>query len=284
MGAIYTEWKLYFMKKRYLTLLAVTAGCMLDASAQSVTKIYDHDTNNLTYLQNMPFDESRMIVVDGFVSAYQSEFYEFDEANSQLVPMIFGGVDSVSSFPTMFEDKMFFSAYTPSQGKELAYYDGTSTYVFDLNNGAGDSDPRMTIFEDELYIRANDGTAVQLFKFLGGTSFQQLTQTSDDVAQFVARRGDSYYYSTFSPQNGRQLMKTEDNNGVLSFSNIAPLSYQESIEDVVLMNGDIHILSAAYTFVDAFYRIDRVDGNDVIQTNYNENWFELLLSPFVRIQ
>lgn len=260
------------MKKRYLTIIAAIAVSITQANAQTATQIYDHDSSDLTQLFNMPYDESRMLVASGPAGLFgENHYYEFDEPNSQLIELTFNGVDEILSLPTMYEDKIFFAADLSGLGVELSAYDGTSTYFFDLNFGAGNSDPELISFEDDLYVIANNGTARQLFKYLGGTSFQQISEDSTyDVVQFIANRGDEYFYTTYNAQFGRRIKRTEDNNGSLVHSIVAPVGFQEVVEDVVMINGNIHMLSVTYSLVDASYRVDRIDGSGMISTNYFE--------------
>ncbi len=114
----------------------------------------------------------------------------------------------------MQDDKIFFAADANGLGVELAAYNGTNTFTFDFNLGAGSSNPELVQFEDDLYVIANDGTYDQLYKYLCGTNFMQITsETQGDVTQFLANRGDEYLY-TVSTQFVKQIKSTIDNNGI----------------------------------------------------------------------
>ncbi len=259
------------MKKRYLTILAAIAVSFNQANAQTATKIYDHDSTDLTQLYNMPFDENRMLVVSGFESyASKSTLFEYDFQNSQLNEMTFADVDTIYGLPELHEDKIFFASHISGLGVELTAYDGNSTFTFDFNTGGGNSNPELVSFEDDLYVIANDGSHNQLYKYQGGTSFMQISEEAQgDVAQFLANRGDEYIYSVNMPMV-KHIKSTTDNNGTLTHSMIVPTSLQETVEDVVVLNGDVHLLSVTYSFVDAAYRVDKIDASSNISTNYYE--------------
>ncbi|GAB5418113.1 MAG: hypothetical protein Crog4KO_31930 [Crocinitomicaceae bacterium] len=259
------------MKKYYLTILAAITVSFCQVNAQIATKIYDHDSTDLTQLFNMPFDENRMLVVAGFDSyASKSTLFEYDFQNNQLNEMNFTGVDTIYGLPKLHEDKIFFASHISGLGVELTAYNGSNTFTFDFNTGAGSSNPELVNFEDDLYVIANDGSYDQLYKYMGGTSFMQISEeTQGDVAQFIANRGDEYIYSVNMPMV-KHIKSTIDNNGTLTHSMIVPTNLQESVEDVVLLNGDIFLLSAMYSFVDAAYRVDMIDASSTISTNYYE--------------
>lgn len=259
------------MKTLYRTLLAALILSPAFTHAQTVNQIYDHDSTEFTQLYNMPFDESRLLVVAGFDSyASHTKLYEYDDQNSQLIEMVFSGVDTIYGVPTLHEDKIFFASYTNGLGIELSAFDGTATYSFDFNLGTGDSNPVLATFEDELFVIASDGSNRQLYKYMGGTSFFQISEeTQADVAQFIAQRGDQYVYS-INNQAIKQFKSTVDNNGILTHSTIAPTNINETVEDVVMMNGDIYMLSAFYSIVDASYRVDKIDATNLITTYHYE--------------
>lgn len=260
------------MKQKYLVLCLSLFFCASKINAQVVNQIYDHDTTDLSQLHNMPFDETKMLVVTGFFfSPAGIKFHELDQSSGQLIDLNFTDVDTILSTPEFKDDKLFFEASINGLGRELAAYDGTSTYFFDFNVGAGNSNPEIFEFENEIYVIAYDGTLRQLFKYAGGTSFEQISEEiENDVDNFIANRGDNYYYITFSSINGRSIRTTENNNGTLTHSTIAPASWQESLGDVVLLNGDIFMLSYFYTVNDGSYRVDKIDMSNTITTHHFE--------------
>lgn len=258
------------MKKRYATFYLIFFICASAINAQVVNQIYDHDTTDLNQLHNMPFDETQLLVVSGnSYSPSGIHFHELDQVANQLTEITFTDVDTIFSTPEFKDDKLFFEASINGLGRELVAYDGTSTYFFDFNLGAGNSNPQIIEFENDIYVIAYDGALRQLFKYTGGTSFQQISEEiENDVDYFIATRGNEYYYITFSTTNGRSVMSTEDNNGTLIHSYISPASFQESLGDVVLSNGAIYLLSYYYTVIDASYRIDKIDANNLITTHH----------------
>lgn len=259
------------MKQNYFSLLFTLALSSFAVNAQTVNQIYDHDSTDLNQLENMPFDASRLLVVSGFsFSSDGYRFRELDQSSGQLIDLPINNVDTLLSAPVSQGDKLFFEASINGMGREIAAYDGTSTYFFDLNTGTGNSDPEIFSFENELYAIAYDGTLRQLFKFTG-TSFQQISEeTEDDVTDFIANRGNEYYYITFSNLNGRAIKSTVDNSGALTHSTISPTSFQEALGDVVLLNGDIYFVSYVYTVTDASYRVDKIDASNMITTHHFE--------------
>ncbi|MCJ8289955.1 MAG: T9SS type A sorting domain-containing protein [Crocinitomicaceae bacterium] len=260
------------MKQKYLVLCLSLFFCASKINAQVVNQIYDHDTTDLSQLHNMPFNETKMLVVSGFAFAPAGlTFHELDQSSGQLIDLTFTNVDTILSTPEFKDDKFFFEASINGLGRELVAYDGTSTYFFDFNTGAGSSNPEIFEFENEIYVIANDGAIRQLYKYAGGTSFEQISEEiENDVDIFIANRGDEYYYITFSIVNGRAIKSTLNNNGILTHSTIVQTSWQESLVDVVLLNGDIFMLSGLYTFVDASYRVDKIDLSNTITTHHFE--------------
>ena len=260
------------MKKNYSLLSLLLVLSVTVAQAQVVNQIYDHDTTDLNQLRNMPFDESKLLVVSGFSFSQEGvKYHELDQTSGQLIDLTFNNVDTIFSSPEVKDDKLFFEASISGLGRELVAYDGTSTYFFDFNIGSGDSDPTIIKFQDDLYVTASDGAIRQLYKYTGGTTFLQITEEiEDDVVQFIANRGNDYYYTTYNPLNGKFIKTTENNNGVLTHASITPMSFQESIGDVVLLNDNIFLLSYYYTFSDASYRVDRIDVNDAVTTFHFE--------------
>lgn len=261
------------MKRHYVTLLAALAFFQFNAQSQTAIKLYDHDTMNLTQIHNMPFDETRMLVTSGYDGLYgDNHYYEFDQLNNQLIELTFNGVDTIRGLPTLHEDKIFFAADITGLGLELAAYDGTSIYFFDFNAG-GDSHPELVTFEDELYVIANNGTATQLFKYTGGTTFQQISDvTNENVLNFVARRGFEYYYTTMHAQFGKRLSKSVDwnGNGVFIHEVVSVVSQTATIQNAEIVNGDIYVVSSAFSFQDAWHAVHKIDAGGNYILRYDE--------------
>jgi len=260
------------MKQFYTILCLSTLLSATTSFSQSVTKIYDHDTTDLSLLLNMPFDETRLLVVSGAsYSPSGLSYHELNQTTSQLIDLSFPNINTIFSFPTITGDKLFFEASVNGIGREIVSYDGTTTLTYDLNAGAGDSDPEIIEFDGEVYAIAFDGGTRQLFKYDGVSNFDLISaETNAEVTDFIASRNDSYYYITFNSTDGRKIKVTEDNSGVLSHSIITPTSYQETLSEVVLLNDDIYMLSAIYTLSDVTYRVDKIDINDGITTHHFE--------------
>lgn len=267
--------EILFPMKTFYTILCflLTAG-MSASYAQTVNQIYDHDTTDLTQLHNMPFDESRLLVVSGYpFSSGGLTYHELDQGTAQLIDLSFPNVDTIRSFPKFTDDKIFFEASVTGAGKEIVAYDGTSVFIFDITPGPGSSHSRLIEFEGEIYAIANLGTFRQLYRYTetGSPTFELVSgETDADVVDFIARRNNAYYYTTFNPTTGRKIKVTTDNGGTLTHSLITPTSYQESVGDVVLLNNDIYFLSNQYTTLDASYRVDKIDINNNITTHYYE--------------
>jgi ELWxxDGT repeat protein len=263
------------MKKRYLTILAAIAVSSHQANAQTATKIYDHDALNLTQIFNMPYDETRMMVTSGFDGfATENKYYEFDEQNQQLTEITFAGVDTIRNLPVTHENKIFFTADIPGAGRELVSYDGTTTQIFDIRPGLTGSYPKAITFENELYVTAIDlNGGRQLYKYEGGTSLLQISDEliGGGVEQFLGSRGDEYFYVSINPPF-RSIKRSVDFNssGVFTHNIVTPITLNEIIQDVAMLNGEIHLVSTFYNLVDASHRVDRIDLMGNISTNYSE--------------
>lgn len=243
----------------------------LGSYAQVVNQIYDHDSTDLTELYNMPFNENRLLVVAGYdFSPEGTIYYELPQGSNQLVEMSFANVDTVFGSPRFKEDKLFFEASVAGLGRELAAFDGTTTFTFDFNNGAGNSNPELYEFDNELYVIATNGSIRQLYKYVSGTFEQISEEVQNDVVNFIANRGNEYYYITFNSTNGRFIRVTENNGGLLTHSTITQTSFQETLGHALILNGDIYTFTYIYSTIDAFYRIDKIDLNNTITTQYNE--------------
>lgn len=261
------------MRQKYFLLSLLLISLTAKLNAQIANLIYDHDTTDLSELHNMPFDETKLLVVSGFYfSPSGVHFHELNQVSNQLIDLTFVNVDTILSAPEFKDDKMFFEASISGLGRELAIYDGNSTYFIDFNVGSGNSNPEVIEFENEIYVIANDGSLRQLYKYAGGTTFDQISEEIEsDVVNFIANRGNEYYYIVSSLLNGQWIKTTENNNGVLTHSTIAPIGYQESLGDVVPLNGDIFMLSNFYTVTEASYRVDKIDASNTITTHHFEN-------------
>ena len=105
-----------------------------------------------------------------------------DEANASgseeiylATEVIAGPTGSLIYSPVAFQGKLYFSAETPSLGRELYVFDGTSTsMVVDFLPGPGsgmyDSNGALGVFNNRLLLIMNDGTTgYELYQFDGTT-------------------------------------------------------------------------------------------------------------------
>jgi ELWxxDGT repeat protein len=141
----------------------------------------------------------------------------FPELVRDIVPGLQG------SFPdnlTVFNDKLYFSAFTSSSGQELWVSDGTAAgtqLVKDINPvsvgsfGVGSSSPRdFFVFNGKLFFTADDGsTGQELWSSDGTTAGTQLVK---DIRPGLGSSTESPFYSPadFAVFNGRLFFSAND--------------------------------------------------------------------------
>ena len=258
------------MKHVYFCALFMSMLFSSAVNAQNVIKLYDHDTSNLGKIYNMPFDQNRLLVLEGSgISSTESVFNEY--VGNQLIPLSFNGVDTIYGTPQMKDDKMFFVADVTPIGKELVAYDGALTYWFDFNP-SGDSDPELIRYDDEIFVIANNGGRRQLYKYLGGTNFLQISDEIDaDVEELIAERGSSYYYTSYDASFGSsaKIRETIDPQGTVSHSDIYSITYPSNISKSVQNNGNIYFLNSIYTFSGASNYVLEITVNGNVSTYHS---------------
>jgi ELWxxDGT repeat protein len=136
-----------------------------------------------------------------------------DEGTLCLVSDIRPG--SGSSSPnhfTVFNGKLYFSAFDGTHGRELWEYDGTSTptMVADINPGSASSFPSyLTKFNNKLYFSASDGmNGIELWVY-DGSSLPSLAAdinpSGDSTPKYLTAFNDMLYFSADSGTNGTEL-------------------------------------------------------------------------------
>lgn len=216
------------------------------AFAQPIQQIYDHDSSDLWQLHNMPFDESRLLVTSGFGSFVAPNTY-YELSNGQLNEMTFTGVDQIHGSPVALGTKMFFIGESAATGRELTYFDGTSTVSFDINSGSAHSTPLMTVDDGELIFTAKTGAERQLFRYDGGFSITQISQESGfNCSMFLGKRGNNYYFLAKSQSNATDPFRVKvavDNGGSFAITELGPLAYASGISRPIVQNGNFYFVN-----------------------------------------
>lgn len=270
------------MKK---TLLISFFMSSLIVCAQSVTKIYQHDTSSLSQLYVMPYDMSELMVVSG--SGFSSSDHEyFTYSNGTITPLTFNGVDTIVGPPVLGADRIFFKGKINGLGEELVVYDGNSTYFFDFNLGTSSSKPEIISYNNEIFIIANNGVKRQLYLYEGGSNFLQITnQLNSDVIEFLGFRNMDYYY--FEEDDSDPLLKTlvvaSNTGGNFSYSNLSSFVLNSTNSEVVELNDELYFKNSVYVGGNVIERILQIDPSNVIADYFNNtmnSFFQTLLFKF----
>jgi ELWxxDGT repeat protein len=174
----------------------------------------------------------------GFDSNSGTELWKSDGTTkgTKLVKDIYSGSTSInehyyshfhfkrpnSSYPaslTNVNGTLFFTAYEPTDGRELWKSDGTSkgtVLVTDIDPGAGSSSPvNLTIVNNTLFFNANDGTTGnELWKSDGTAAGTVLVKdinpgSSSSLPENLTSAGGILYFSAYDGTNGYELWKSD---------------------------------------------------------------------------
>ena len=121
--------------------LATLTGATVTASSQTVGRGQWPVTEVLAF-------------APAVLTSYTGQF------NPSVVDIQAGASGSGTSYMTVFNDKLYFSAFDVTSGRELWVYDGTNppSRVADIRAGAaGSSSSDLTVFNNKLYFAADDG-------------------------------------------------------------------------------------------------------------------------------
>ncbi|MCR9172542.1 MAG: T9SS type A sorting domain-containing protein [bacterium] len=249
------------MKNKVIFTLLFALGIFSEANSQSVNVIYDHDSINIKQIYESPFVSGELIVVTGDpYSPFDNRFYVLPSPGAQLVEMTFTNVAAIKSDPVFQGSKMFFKGSIPGLGQELVMFDGTSTYLFDMDNSPASSSPIITEFDGDIFVNSIIGSSRELFKYDGGTGFSSIADGSDDQPyEFAGQRGDDYAYITYSIQNGTKIKVTTDNNGVLSTMEVAQLETGEEFIDAKVLNNEVFVQTKLNDASGTIHRVYKID-------------------------
>lgn len=185
--------KLNLMKFFYLILiLFLSQGAF--AQSNYVSTYLENPVINAFELHSLPWDETRLYqYTRNNGSGY--EVFTIDEvAFNALSPVIPPLCSEILEVPQIIDDGLLIVGSTAS-GKELLYFDEVNSTVFDLNPGAGDSDPLVYTMNDRVFIVAFNGTTEQLFEFdQVAHTISQITNSSIPVQSVCAVWGDDIFY------------------------------------------------------------------------------------------
>jgi ELWxxDGT repeat protein len=98
------------------------------------------------------------------------ELWSYDgETATRVADINPGSGDAIPSRFAVYNDALYFRAFTPSNGTELWRYDGSSvTRISDINSGAGSSTlGELLVFKDELVFSARGASGQELYSYDG---------------------------------------------------------------------------------------------------------------------
>ena len=178
--------------------------------------------------------------------------------------MLFDIVPGSSTDPqslTALGGRLYFSALTPTEGRELWVSDGTEAgthIVSDINPGAADSSPQyLTVAGQRLFFSADDGvTGLELWAYDGQSIYKVVDLSSDAPGsdpQHLTAVGYALYFEAYDASSGRELWVTTGAPGNATLAgDIAP-GPDWSMVDGLTRAGDNLFFSAER----------RVDGREL---------------------
>jgi ELWxxDGT repeat protein len=218
------------------------------------------------------------------------ELWKYDGTNIFLAADInntthdLGGgiIEGNSSNPdwlTLFNGKLYFSAFDLRRGAELWSYDGSiATRVADINPDANDtitSRPKnswpseLTVFDNALYFSANSGSTVdnyELWKLDGVNATQAANIHPDSGPDFSSYpKGltifqNSLYFMADDGAHGFELWKHDGNNTILLDINPGGPESSSFPKNFVEFNNELYF--QAYT-PDTGFELWKTDGSKV---------------------
>ncbi len=152
----------------------------------------------------------------------------------------------------VFNDQVFFIAYSPDYGLSVWKSDGTSEGT-QLVYGANDSNPQnLMVFKNKLYFTTSLGSIISTDGTLEGTNvYYQADYSWGRIATMV--KDDQYIYFT---ENGRTIYR-DDGTARINF--LGPLSWEDVYfkNIFILENSIIVIKSATYDNVIRVYSLNK---------------------------
>jgi hypothetical protein len=182
------------MKKTF-TLIAVLFTFSI--SAQVADYYHDGDEPNVQVLFEFPTDPSRLLQCRYVPGTGQFLEYSLEEiTNGVLSQITVPSCTQITSLPIEVAGGLVFSGLTQNNGNELFFFDGVNSNMFDLNPGIdGSSYIGINNIDGEIFFNANDGIGFQAYKFIDGTTVEQITFSTEFVAGVSAVWGNAIYYS-----------------------------------------------------------------------------------------
>jgi ELWxxDGT repeat protein len=209
----------------------------------SGTEIYEYDGLNAPVIaeeirvgaggavRNLVVFQNNLLFAGDDGLGLAEELYVYDGTNITLVANIFDGSDGSSpSYITEYKNKIYFSAYgDPQYGVELYCFDGSNAVlVADIDTAhtgwfgaASSSSPiNLTVFNNLLYFRANDGSGYKTWKYDGVNAPSIATELLGDSYSFYLFN-NKLYYNGNDGINGVELWEYDGVNPTSMVSDIA---------------------------------------------------------------
>ena len=171
---------------------------------------------------------------------YGEELWVYDGDGVRLVADINTMGDSLISSLTVFNNKLYFSAYggVGSGGQELWEYDGEEVSMAqDINPGSGSSYPSsLFVFDNELYFKASDGNYQnKLWKLNGG-----MVSSGVSVSAIYLEFNNELYFRGYDGNHGSELWKYSESLGAVLVHDINPGSSSSSPVSFTVFNNELY--------------------------------------------
>jgi ELWxxDGT repeat protein len=143
-----------------------------DVASGAGNGVYPSTANVIMGLNNV-------VYFSGSSTGTGYQLYKFDPStgNATLVYNINPGGDAAPSNFVVYKGNLYFSAFTSTAGREIWWFDGTTTnMVTDLNPGIGNSAATdFYVWANNLYFNASNGTSgFELFRINDPTSVKNV--------------------------------------------------------------------------------------------------------------
>jgi len=211
----------------YLFAMLFSTGAF--AQSNFYTTVMDNSYGEYLSLYELPWDQSQLVQVKSeYVPLPQAHsVYSFETiSNGLTTPFYIPFCADISSPPLFLNNGILATGTTPLNGVECVFFDGTNVLEFDLNQGAGDSDPLISQLGERAFVLANDGNVKQLYEFDKiNHTMTKITNSPIDVNAVCAIWGDDVYYSTVFVnttlnQTEYALSKASFQNGSFTYSEV----------------------------------------------------------------
>jgi ELWxxDGT repeat protein len=158
-----------------------------------------------------------------------------------------GAGDSYPCQMALFNNKLYFSAFNASTGRELYSCDagGNVTLVYDLKPGTANSNPRnLTVFKNELYFSASNATSgVELFRLGNPVSIRDAAKEVSNLSLFPNPTTTDVHLKFSLAKAGALNLNIRDINGKLLYA----------VPSVQYGVGEHNILIPAGRFANGIY-------------------------------